>query len=294
MKSIDWTLLQSFVAVGEHGSLSAAARATGGSQPTLSRHINMLERELGVRLFERAVSGAQLTQAGVDMLQHAQQMADAAGRLSLAAEGKMQTMAGTVRITASEVVAAHILPEMLTAFHLEEPNIAIELMASDETENLVRREADIAVRMYRPTQPDVFTRKVAEVDLGVFANPAYLDRRGRPEKMEDILEHDIIGYDQNRLIIDGFKTFGLEVERDFFTFRCDNHLVCWRMVIAGFGLGFNQVEIGEAEPQVERIEAAGIVGTLPVWLTAHAELKTSPRVRRVFDFLAERLSRHGQ
>ncbi|WP_255454716.1 LysR substrate-binding domain-containing protein [Parasphingopyxis sp. CP4] len=217
-------------------------------------------------------------------------MADAAGRLSLAVEGKDMSISGTVRITASTIVATFVLPKILAALRLEEPEIDIELTASDKTENLLRREADIAVRMYRPTQADVFARKVGDFELGIFAAHSYLARHPAPTTMREILEHAVVGADRNQDIIAGMKRFGVHIEREFFAFRSDDPIVCWNMVVEGYGLGFNQVQVGEAEPRVSRIEMDGEIDPLPVWLVAHSELKTNPRVRRVFDFLADRLS----
>ena len=288
--SLDWALLQSFAAVGAHGSLSAAARATGSSQPTLSRHISTLEQRLGERLFDRATGGVELTAVGLDLLRHAQKMADAAAHLSLAAGGKAEALAGSVRITASQIVATLILPSILTDLRELEPEIDLEIVASDQTDNLLLREADIAVRMYRPTQQDVFTKKVGELAMGMYAAKSYVERRGMPQTLKSIHDHDVIGYDRSTQIIDGFKQAGMDIDRNFFAFRCDDQVVCWKMVAAGYGIGFNQIQIGDADPRVVRVEVAGDVGKLPVWLTAHVELKTTPRVRRVFDFLSKRLS----
>jgi len=290
MSNLDWTLLQSFVSVSEHGSFSAAARATKGSQATLSRHISALEQQLDARLFDRAVGGVELTKRGIDVLQHVTDMADAAGRLSLAVEGKETSISGTVRITASTIVATYVLPRILAALRIEEPEIDIELAASDKTENLLRREADIAVRMYRPTQPDVFARKVADFGLGVFAAPSYLNRHPAPKTWLEILDHDVIGDDRSEFVIEGIKRFGVHVEREFFAFRSDDPVVCWNMVVEGYGLGFNQIQVGEADPRVSQIELEGEIEPLPVWLAAHSELKTNRRVRRVFDFVADGLS----
>lgn len=288
--SLNWALLESFAAVSEHGSLSAAARATGASQPTLSRHIAALEQELGKRLFERDISGVILTPTGASLMSHVREMADAAARLDLAMLGDAETLSGSIRITASDIVATYVLPEILTKLRIAEPNIDIELLASDKTENLLRREADIAVRMDRPTQSDVIAKKVGNLRMGMFVSKAYLARRGKIERLEDCLDHDVIGYDRSTLIIDGFKAFGLDVDRDFFAFRSDDQVVCWEMARAGFGIGFNQLQIGARDPNMVRIGSADDVGSLEVWLTAHSELRTSPRVRRVFDVLADALA----
>lgn len=285
----NWTHLQSFLAVAEQGSLSGAARVLGGSQPTMGRHVGALEARLGVRLFERAAGGLELTPTGVELLEHARRMAAAANHLSLAAAGRSEAIAGTIRITASEIVATYVLPDILTVLRRDEPDIEIELVASDREENLLQREADIAVRMFRPTQADIFTRKIADLRLGMFAAHSYVERRGAPRTIEDFHVHDVVGYDRSDLMIRGFRAAGLEVDRGFFPFRSDDQVVCWRMVVAGFGIGFNQLQIGEAEPRVARLHLDVDLPTMPIWLTAHSELKTSRRVRRVFDFLADRL-----
>jgi DNA-binding transcriptional LysR family regulator len=292
-REFDWSHLQTFLAVAEHGTLSAAARATGGSQPTMGRHIGALEEQLGVRLFDRAAHGLSLTPTGADLAEHARSMAAAANRLSLTASGRSERIGGTIRITASEIVSTYILPGILTRLRRAEPDIEIELVASDRSENLLQREADIAIRMYRPTQADVFTKKVGELQLAMFASRDYLAARGVPASLEDLRHHDIVGYDRSELMLRGFAEAGHQVDRHFFAFRCDNQIGCWRMVVAGFGIGINQLEIGLVEPLVQQIEIGTPLPTLPIWLTAHSELKTSRRVRRVFDFLAEALKTAG-
>ncbi|WP_337658790.1 LysR family transcriptional regulator [Sphingorhabdus sp. Alg231-15] len=294
IKALDWNLLQSFIAVSEHGSFSEAARATHGSQATLSRHISLLEGQLDTHLFDRAVGGTELTSRGMEVLQHALAMADAAGRLSLDIEGHETNLSGTVRITATTVTSTFILPSILAELRREEPEIDVELIASNKTDNLLRREADIAVRMYQPTQADLFARKVGETGFGLFAANSYLERNATVTAPDDLLNHDFIGFDKNDLIIEALKRFGLDVDREFFAFRCDDQVVCWNMVLQGYGIGFNQLEIGEREPKVSRINVSVEPNPVPVWLAAHSELKTNPRVRRVFDFLANRLSGMGR
>lgn len=288
---LDWSLLQSFAAVASTGSLSAAARTLGSSQPTLSRHIASLELQTETRLFERSPGGLELTEAGAELYDYALRMADAAEDLRLATEGRSQTLTGTVRLTASAIMATYVLPNILTALRREEPEIDIELVASDRTENLLQREADIAVRMYRPTQVDVITRKITDLKSGVFATPGYLADRGIPETIGDLQSHDIVGYDRNDLIIRGLEAAGMKVRRGFFPFRSDNQVVCWQMVVAGYGIGFVLKVVGSSEPAVVPILTTSEIPKLPIWLTAHRELKVSRRVRRVYDFLADRLER---
>ena len=287
---MDWETVRAFRMVAEVGSLSEAARRLGKSQPTLSRRIAAIEADIGAPLFERRHEGLVLTATGAALLAPAEAMAAAAGRLELIAAGREERLAGVIRITASQIVATYLMPEILTDLRIAEPRIQIELVASDQTENLLRREADIAVRMYRPTQNDVITRKLGEMQIGLFAAQSYLERRGTPRRIEDLRDHDFIGYDRSTLLIDGMRDAGLQMKREDFAFRSDDQSLCWRMVVAGFGLGFMQEGIGAREPKVVALPSLGPLPTLPVWLTAHEELRANPRVRRVFDFLAERLA----
>lgn len=292
MQPLDWTHLQSFAAVAEHGSLSAAARAMRGSQPTLSRHITLLEEAIGARLFERSKSGVTLTEKGSALFEQAAQMADCAARLALQAQGPDDVLSGSVRITASQIVATYLLPDVLVDLHQRYPEIEIEVVASDDTNNLLRREADIALRMYRPTQNDVISKHLGNLELGAYGSRAYIERRGMPETLEDLLQHDLIGYDRSPLIIDGLATLGHKVDRSFFKFRSDDQVVCWQMALAGFGIGFNQKTIAERQGDMICVSGNIPVGELPVWLTAHPELRQSLRIRKVFDFLSSTLTKH--
>lgn len=290
MHTPDWSQLQSFVAVAEHGSLSAAARARGSSQPTLSRHIAALEQTLGARLFERRKTGVILTEKGSALMAHAAKMADAAAQMPLLSETADEGLTGTVRITASQIVATYLLPELLTDLHVSYPTLEIELVASDDTNNLLRREADIALRMYRPTQGDVISKLIGHLDLAAYASSAYIERRGMPKDLMDLTNHDVIGYDRSSLVIDGMAALGLKVGRDFFKFRSDDQVVCWQMVLAGFGIGFNQMTIAERVPDIHRISGPEPIERLPVWLTAHPEVRQTPRIRKVYDHLAKALA----
>lgn len=287
----DWSHLQTFVAVAEQGSLSAAARRLGASQPTLSRHISLLEDAIGARLFERSKTGMMLTDRGAALMTHAAKMADAAAQMVPSATSGADALAGTVRITASQIVATFILPDVLADLCQSYPNIAIEMVASDDTENLLRREADIAVRMYRPTQDDVISTLCGQLDLAVYAAHSYVARRGAPKAdPADLLNHDVIGYDRSTLIIDGMRANGLNVDRDFFCFRSDDQVVCWQMVRAGLGVGFNQATIGDRDPLLQRVAGGALIGQMPIWLTAHPEVRKTPRIRRVFDHLRRALA----
>ena len=283
----DWTLLRSFLAVAEAGSLSGAARALGLSQPTLGRHIAEIEASLNLALFTRTARGLALSGAGTDLLPHAQAMKAAAQALSLAAAGRDADISGTVRITASQIMATYVLPAMLADLRLREPQIAIELVPSDTTENLLFREADIAVRMYRPTQLDLITRHLADLPLGLYAAKTYLDRVGRPATPEAVLALDLIGFDRSDVMLKMLRGLGIPRVREDFPLRCDDQVVYWNLVRAGCGVGGMQCRVGDADPLVERVAPFVTLPSLPVWLTAPEALRQTPRIRRVFDHLAQ-------
>ena len=286
---IDWNALRVFAETARRGSLSAAARALGISQPTAGRSVKALEQSLGLDLFLRSPRGLELTDSGAELLEQASAMSRAAARLSLIAEGRSEAVAGTVRITASQVVANYTLPPVIAALRRAEPDIDIELVSSNATDNLLRREADIAVRMYRPTQSGVIARKVCDVPIGAFAGTGYLARAGVPRTIADLEQHDVIGYDTADDILRGFRDLGADVDRDFFKVRCDDQVACWNLVLADAGIGFIHCRIGAGDTRVTQVLTDVSLPVLPMWLTSHAELRTSRRVRRVYDFLADAL-----
>ena len=281
----DWSLIQSFLAVAENGSLSAAARASGRSQPTLGRHIHALEQDLGTALFERHARGLRLSQTGLDLLPLAKQMRAAMNTIVLTAEGQAQRLEGTVRITASVFASHHLLPPILARIRAEEPAIQLELLATDATENLLFRDADIAVRMYRPTQLDIVTRHVTDIGMGIFAARSYLDRAGYPQTTEDLWQHDLVGFDTDDQIVRQMRAMGWQVGRGDFSTRCDNQSAYWELVRAGCGIGFGQMDVGRADPGIVELDLGVTIPPLEVWLAAHQMVRQTPRIRRVWDLL---------
>lgn len=282
----DWTLIRSFLAVAEAGSLSGAARATGISQPTLGRHIQAIETTLQIALFARTAQGQALTEAGQALLPAARAMQTAAAELALAAKARATGIEGTVRLAASRVVSHAILPPILARLRDEEPGIQIDLVPSDTSENLLFGEADIALRMYRPTQVDLVARHIADLQLGLFAAKSYLDRKGRPASVEDLMRLDFVGQDRMDQIIRVMAGLGVNVDRSFFPVRCDDPLTYVELVRAGCGLGGLLCRLGDTDPLLERIDLIADLPSLPVWLTAPPRLRQSPRLRRVWDALA--------
>jgi DNA-binding transcriptional LysR family regulator len=213
-------------------------------------------------------------------------MRQAVHDIELAAMGRGEALEGTVRVTSSVAVATHHLPPIIAKLRREQPLIAVEVFASDETSNLHFREADIAVRMYRPKQLDLVTLYLGELELGVFAAKSYVERRGTPRTPADLLAHDVIGLDRSAALIEGFRRAGYDVTRDFFKLRCDEPGAYWQLVVAGAGIGFAQRSIGCAEPAVIELPLAIELPTFPVYLSAHESVRHGARVRKVWEQLS--------
>ncbi len=286
MDKLDWTLTRSFLAVAEAGSLSAAARNLKLSQPTLGRHVADLEQALNLVLFTRQPRGLVPTDDAIALLPHARAMRDAAARLALGAAGKVETLQGTVRITASCIVSQYILPPMLVALRHKEPGIQIELVPTDDTENLLYRAADIAVRMYRPTQLDLVTAHLIDMPIGLYAARSYLAQYPAPLTIAELARHHFVGFDKSDLMLRMMAGLGIAAKREDFPVRCDDQGVCWSLIRAGMGVGGMQTLIADADPAVARVAPFLPLPPLPVWLTAPQALRQSPRIRRVFDHLA--------
>ncbi len=289
LSTLDWSLIHAFLAVAESGSLSAAARALGSSQPTLGRQVREVEAALGVELFHRHARGLALSQTGHAILPAAQAMRDAAGQIDLIAAGADRAPTGVVRLTASVIVSHFVLPPILARLRADAPGIEIELDATDSTDNLLFREADIALRMYRPDQLDMVTRHVVDLPIGIYAATAYLDRVGRPDSLEDLFALDWVGYDRSDLMLRGMRELGWQVERDFFSTRTDDQVANFRLIEAGCGVGIAQRATGAGSPHVERLFPEMTLPVLPVWLTAHESLRHVPRIARVWDALVTAL-----
>lgn len=294
ISNLDWSLIRAFLAVAQSGSLSAAARLLGSSQPTLGRQIRQLEQELQQVLFQRQPKGLALTASGSALVEPARRMQAAMNQIELTAAGQQTGLEGSVRITASELVSVHILPPILAGLRETAPGITIDLVPTDSTENLLFREADIAVRMYRPEQLELVARHLGDLPLGVFAAKSYLQKAGRPSTLQEMLQHPLVGYDRSEEIILGLQERGWPATRDWFQVRCDRHAVYWELVRAGCGLGFGQLELGRRDPLVEELELEQDLDLpiLPVWLATHQALRHTPRIARVWDALAIGLKPH--
>ena len=288
--SFDWNQARAFLATAEHGSLSAAARALGQTQPTVGRQVTALEDQLGVALFDRAGRGLVLTDPGRELLIHMREMGSAAERAALTATGQSQTLRGTVSITASDVFSTRLLPRIIADLARKSPEIDVEIVAANDLRDIARREADIAIRHVRPEDPNLTARLLGEGQGHFYAAPSYIDRRGRPETRADLTRHDFVGFLDAEGMVAALAARDIHIPLQNFRYRTDSGLVMWEFVRFGLGIGLMSEDLGRTTPETEIILPAEPAFTFPIWLVTHRELQSSRRIRVVFDHLAEAIS----
>ncbi len=288
--NFDWNRARAFLATVEEGSLSAASRALGQTQPTLGRQITALENELGVVLFERVGRSVELTPTGRDLVEHVRAMRDAAERLSLSATGQSETIDGTVCITSADIFAVYVLPPILKELQKVAPKLRIEIVASNQVQDLQRREADIAIRHVRPTQPDLIARLVQEAEAKFYASTSYLDRVGRPKSLKDFNTLDFVSFGPPEETIQYWASKDVIITTDNISIASENGSFGWEMTKLGFGITPMATTVGDRTRGVEVVLPDLAPETFPVWLTTHRELHSSKRIRLVYDLMAKHLA----
>lgn len=293
MDELDWEWVRSFVAVAEAGSMRLAAERTGTSQPTLSRHVQKLEEVLGLPLFDRPGRGLALTPRGTALYESAARVRSAMDTFQRQAMGLGEEVAGSVRLTASLWMGLELLPPWLAAFRQRAPHITVDLVLDDDELNLLTREAEVAIRLFRPAQLDLVSRLCGILEIGYFASPSYLARRGTPLTRADLASHDRIGFDRSRIAIDAAARNGRRLTREEHIFRCDATPGQLAAARAGVGVVAAYTCIPDT-PELVRILPDVVVFRQEVWLVAHPEVHHNPRIRTLWrdlgDFLAARLA----
>ena len=290
-----WELYRTFLEVTRDGSLSGAARKLGLTQPTAGRHIDLLEAQLGLKLFSRSPLGLKPTPSALELVSHAETMAAASQALRRTASGGAREDRGTVRITASEMVGCEVLPAMLARFRENHPGIAIELALNNRNEDLLRRDADIAVRMVRPRQKSLLARRVGKSPVGLFAHRAYVGKFGLPKTLRDLESHCVIGFDRNDQPLKSLQPknpgpMPRPLTREMFGFRSDNDVAQFAALRCGVGIGGCQYGIARNYPELVGVLAKTIRFELDMWVVMHEDMRSTPRVRRLFDHLVSALS----
>jgi DNA-binding transcriptional LysR family regulator len=287
-----WDHYRTFLAVIATGSLSGAARALGLSQPTAGRHVEALEAALGgAALFTRSPAGLRPTEAALALKPQAEAMAHAAEALMRTASGEADAVRGAIRLTASDVIGAEVLPPILTDFREGNPAVSVELVLSNRPEDLLRREADIAVRMVRPTQEALLAKRIGAVGLGLFAHRSYLQKHGEPTTLGES-GHAAIGFDRDPSVARALSGLTIPTDRDLFAFRSDSDLAQLAALRAGFGVGACQLGIARRDPNLVRV-LPRLGFALEMWVVMHEDLKSSRRMRLMFDHLVSALTAYA-
>jgi len=289
MNMMDWNQARAFRATAASGSLSAAARELGLTQPTLSRQVAALEENLGITLFERVGKRLELTDAGRELLAHATRMSAAADAMELAATGKSETVEGFVSISATDGISHYLLPPALARIRQAAPGLRIEVVVSNSLSDLRRREADIAIRHVRPSEPELFARLLRQAMAGFYASRKWVAENGLPRVPKDVIGAPIIGFDRDDRFAGHLRQMGFTVEASTFPVICDNSLIVTELARRGFGIAIMMKEIaGTIDDLVEILDQVPTI-EFPIWLVTHRELHTSRKIRLVYDILAEEL-----
>jgi DNA-binding transcriptional LysR family regulator len=285
-KEPNWEWYRSFLGVLEQGSLSGAARALGLTQPTMGRHIDALEQSLGLKLFTRSFDGYAATEAALELRPYAAGLGATAAALRRVANSHGGGVRGTVRITASEIVGVEVLPPFLADLRHTHPDLVFEVMLSNQVSDLLHREADIAVRMVPPTQDALVARRIGGIEVGLYARAEYLQHHGAPQAIEELLDHTLIGFDQENDLIRRFQDQFPMLRRANLAYRADSDLAQLAAVRAGFGIGFCQCGIAKRDPRLVRVLPRKFSFMLDTWLAMHEDLRGSPRCSVTFAALA--------
>ncbi|MBS1097640.1 LysR family transcriptional regulator [Gluconobacter sphaericus] len=285
----DWHLFRAFLAVVREGSLSGAARMLATTQPTMGRQVAALEAALGVKLFTRSIDGLSPTEAGLQLIPSAEAMAAAAEAAWRSTSGKADEARGTVRITASEMIGGKVLPSLLTGFHSLYPQISVELILSNRNEDLLRGDADIAVRMVRPSQAALLAKRIGNIDAGLYAHQHYLKEHPMPLCLYDLRQHALIGYDRNSAHSRMIERMGVPLTREMFAFRSDSDLAQLAALHAGFGIGASQLGIARRDRNLVPILHTELLFSMDVWVAIHPDMRSDRRIRLIFDYLVDKL-----
>jgi DNA-binding transcriptional LysR family regulator len=290
----NWEWYRSFVAVLETGSLSAAGRAMGMTQPTVGRHIDSLEAALQLKLFTRSFDGFTPTDAALELKPYAASLSATAAALRRVASSQGDGVRGTVRLTASEIVSIEVLPPILADLRDAHPELVVELVPSNKVENLLRRDADIAVRMVAPSQDALVARRIGGIDVGLHAHRRYLDRHGTPKSIEELARHALIGWDTETAYIRRFQDRFSAITRERLALRTDSDVAQLAAIRAGLGIGLCQARLAARDPSMVRLFKSAVSLNLDTWIAMHADLRDSPRCAVTFAALADGLAAYAR
>ena len=289
----DWAWYRSFLAVLATGSLSAAARALGLTQPTLGRHIDQLEGALALKLFVRSVDGFAPTEAGLELQPYAASIASNAAALRRAAASHGDGVRGTVRISASDVIGVEVVLPILAHLRRRHPELVVELVLSNAVDDLLRRESDIAVRHVQPTQEALIARRAGGIELGLHAHRDYLTAYGMPDSLDALAGHTLLGPDGDSPLVRRLQARFPMLQRARLAFRCDNNLAQLAAIRAGYGIGICQSALAARDSAIVRVLRGEFSVTMETWIAMHSDLRSTPRCAVTFAALVEGLTEHA-
>ncbi len=288
MNNFDWQWWQFFIAIHEHGSLNQAAIALNISQPTLSRQLLAMEKHLGQSLFDRSTQGLKVTEFGQLLLEESLTLQASANRLQRLAEGQSQALNGRIRLAVNEMIAHYYLPIILPKFMDLYPNLSVEVDVSNKASSLDKRDADVAIRMFTPTQLDIVCRKLFDIPLGFYASSRYLEHYGTPTSPEQLFNYRVIGYDRDRQFEDGAQQLGWQIHNEQFKCRCDFMPLHLELAANHGGIIATHQALAELK-KLKPINLGLNIQPLPVYLVCHRDVQHNQKIRVLMDFLAEHL-----
>ncbi len=287
MNNINWNLIHSFLAVVENGSLLGAARSLGVSQPKLTRDIQSLEAQTKLNLFKRTNKGLNLTSSGKSLVESAQKMNKFALKFNRQVQGSSTEITGNVRISANEIIGLYLLPAVIASFRQLHPSVTIDVLITNKVSSLSKRDADIALRMFRPTQLDLVINRLPDMELGFFAHEKYIQKNGAFSSIEDFKNFTIIGYDESMEFINGAAASGYVLKRDDFKLRTDNLIMQINLAKQGAGIIVTHKKIMQSIKYMQEIKTDISLPIMPFWIVCHADTQYNARIRTFRKFLID-------
>ena len=282
---MDWNLLRSFIAIYDTGTLTTAAKRLGTTQPSVGRHLRELESLVGETLFTRLSGKLKATERADALFAATFEMHHAVRNAELLFSGNRERISGVVRVAVAEAYGYHVVPQLLGALMTEQPELEIELSVSNQSDNLLRRDADIAMRFFRPDQDDLIAVKVGTSEMGLFAHEDYIARFGEPTDFALPEGALVTGFDRQDMPVKPSLRGADVAHLPRFRFRSDSVMARQAIVTSGAGMSMLFVDVAATLPGLKRVLADQVSLAQEVWLCAHEELRRSSRMRYVWDKL---------
>jgi DNA-binding transcriptional LysR family regulator len=284
MEHLDWSDIRLFLAVAEQGTLTAAARAVGFTQPTLGRRIQSLEQSLGLKLFQRTTEGFLLTEAGLALLPAAKRMAEEADAAMRQLAGQEVKLTGTLRISSFDWFSHSVLTDCCSEFLQLHPDVSIELLNDSRLLNLARREADLVFRLQAFDEPDIAQRQLLLLDYGLYAAADFdLSLLNTPEQLK------LISMDNYFSDLPDVVWLNNQFPGAKLAFSSNSREAQARLCVAGLGLAVLPVRLAEQMQGLQQLPVASAPPSRPIWLGYHQDLRHQRRLRAFIDFITQRL-----